>query len=127
MKKFIVDLITNRFGIVLAALNVCYLVSKKFVYYVFSHGNGSECVFYKNSAFFWVKSYYADAIFNINLPATLVSLIHGKFMQTIFPDFCFFTHAKFQIIALIFYITFQWLFIAWTAKTIARAIQPNRD
>ena len=125
MRKFIADLMTNHFGIVLAALNVCYLVSRKFASYAFSHGNGGECVFYKNNAFLTAKSHFADAMFNINSPAAFASLIQGKFTQLVFSDFCFFTHAKLQIVFLALFITFQWLFIGWTAKTIARAIRPN--
>jgi hypothetical protein len=127
MKKFIVDLITNRFGIVLATLNVCYFVSRKFVYYAFSHGNNDECMILKHQAFSLMKLHYAETILNINSPAALASLLQGKFMQSVFPDFCVFTHLKIQIVFLIFFITFQWLFIGWAAKTIARAVQPNQN
>ena len=89
MRKFIADLMTNRFGIVLAALNVCYLASRKFVSYAFSHGNAGECVFYKNNAFLTAKSHFADAMFNINSPAAFASLIQGKFTQLFFPIFVF--------------------------------------
>ncbi|HEX8287750.1 MAG TPA: hypothetical protein VF556_07145 [Pyrinomonadaceae bacterium] len=126
MRKFVVDLMTNRFGIVLAALNVCYLVSRKFVHYAFSHGS-DECFYFKNSIFFWIKSNYAEIMFNINLPAALASLIQSKLTQTIFSDFCFFTDAKIQIVFLAVFITLQWLFIGWMAKTLASAIQPKQD
>ncbi|MCU1290744.1 MAG: hypothetical protein JWN60_2973 [Acidobacteria bacterium] len=127
MKKFIKELVTNRFGIVLAALNLCYLAAQKFVPYAFSHGIGDECTFFRHNVFFWIKLHYNEAMFDINLPAALAALIHGKFTQIIFPDFCFFTHARFQIVAFAFFVTFQWLFIGWTAKTVARLIQPKRD
>ena len=125
MRKFVVDLMTNRFGIVLAALNVCYLVSQKFVRHAFSHGNGDEFIYFYNSVFFWMKVNYTKIMFDINLPAALASLIQGKFTQIFFSDFCFFTGAKIQIIFLAIFITLQWLFIGWTAKTVASAIRPK--
>ena len=127
MKEFAKDLMTNRFGIILATLNVCYLVSRKFVYFVFSHSNGEECVIFKHQVVSWMKLHYAETILSINSPAALASLIQGKFTHAVFPDFCSYTHAKFQIIFLVFFIIFQWLFIGWAAKTIARAIRPNQS
>ena len=125
MRNFVKGLITNHFGIVLAALNVCYFVSKKFVPFAFSHGNEDSCVFFNHYVFSWMKIHYAEKILSINSPAALLSMIPGKFMQIIFPDFCVFTQAKFQIILLIFFITLQWLFIGWAAKTIAQKIRSN--
>ena len=125
MRNFVKGLITNRFGIVLAALNVCYFVSKKFVPFVFSHGNEDSCVFYNHQIFFWMKILYAEIILNINSPAVLTAMFPSKFMQIIFPDFCAFTHAKFQIVFLLFLVTFQWLFIGWAAKTIAQKIRSS--
>jgi hypothetical protein len=127
MKNFVMNLITNRLGIVLAILNVCYLMSEKPVKYAFSHGNVEECFIYNYDAFFWVKFHYAETMFNINLPALLAGLIHGRLVQTVFPDLCVFTHAKFQIIFLALFITIQWLFIGWTAQTIARAVRPKTN
>ncbi len=126
MKSFVKGLVTNRFGIVLAALNVCYLVSRKFVHYAFSHGNEDSCVFFNHHIFFWMKIHYAENILSINSPAILASMIPSKFMQIIFSNFCLFTYARFQIIFLIFFITFQWLFIGWAAKTIAQKIQSSQ-
>lgn len=127
MRKFIADLMTNRFGIVLAAVNVCYFISKNFVNYVFSHGDGERCVFVKYFEVQEMKLQCAEFMLSINLPALAASAIQSDLTQSFFPDFCGFTQAKFQIIFLAFFITFQWLFIGWTAKTIARAIQPKSD
>jgi hypothetical protein len=125
MKNFVKSLVTNHFGIVLAALNVCYFVSRKFVQFAFSHGNDDSCVFFKHYVISWMKIHYAETILQINSPAAVASLIQSKFMQIIFPDFCVFAQAKLQIIFLIFFITFQWLFIGWIAKTIAQKIRSN--
>lgn len=51
MRNFVKSLVTNRFGIVLAALNVCYFVSRKFVPFAFSHGNQDSCAFYHHNIF----------------------------------------------------------------------------
>jgi hypothetical protein len=125
MRNFVKGLVTNRFGIVLAALNVCYFVSKKFVPFIFSHGNEDNCIFYNHQMFFWLKTHYAEIILEINSVAILASMIPSKFMQIIFPEFCSFTQARFQIVFLIFFITLQWLFIGWAAKTIAQKIRSN--
>ena len=125
MRNFVKGLVTNRVGIVLAALNVCYFVSKKFVPFIFSHGNEDNCVFYNHQIFSRMKVYCAEVILESNSPAIIAAIFPSKFMQIVFPEFCFFTQAKFQVIFLIFFIIFQWLFIGWTAKTIAQKIRYN--
>jgi hypothetical protein len=127
MKKFAVELTSNRFGIVLAALNVCYFISRNFVAYAFSHGDGDKCFFVKQHVFQWMKFQCADILLYINLPALAASAVQGKLMKNLFPDLCSFTHSQFQIIFLMIFITLQWLFIGWTAQTIARAIQQKNN
>ncbi len=126
MKKFMKELFANRLGIVLAALNVCYFVAQAPVKFAFSRGD-VNCSTHNYDAFFWVKSHYAQLMFDINLPALLAGFVQGRLMHAVLPDLCVFTHAKFQIISLAVIITFQWLFIGWTAKTIARIIRPAHD
>ena len=125
MKTFMKELFANRFGIVLAALNVCYFVSTNFASRAFSHGDGSECFVAKRYVFQWLKFQCADVMLYINLPALAVSAVVDKLGQSVSTDLCAFTQAKFQIIFLAIFITLQWLFIAQMAKTIARAIRPN--
>jgi len=127
MKKIVLELLTNRFGIVLAAINLCYLVSQKFVHYAFLNGLFCESLYYRQNIFFRMKEHFSEIMFDINLPAVLAYSVQEKLIQTVFPDFCFFTNAKFQIVFLIFFITMQWLLIGWTAKTIARAVRPNQN
>ena len=59
MKKFVKELVTNRFGIVLATLNICYLASRNFVYYAFSHGD-------EDTVFSIIIPYFTGL--NYNLP-----------------------------------------------------------
>lgn len=127
MKKFTKELIANRFGIVLATLNVCYFVSKSFVNFAFSHGEGSECLFVKHYAFQWMRFQCSELMLWINLPAVLASVLQARLTQKVLPDFCSFEQAKFQIAFLLIFITLQWLFIGQTAKTIARAVRPDRS
>ncbi|CAN5657914.1 hypothetical protein BH20ACI4_BH20ACI4_10260 [soil metagenome] len=122
MKKFIKELLTNRFGIVLATLNICYLVSRKFVYFTFSHGNQDQCVFYNQSVFYWIQIQFAEKILCLNFPAILAFLIPNEITRIVFSDFCLFTRAKFQIVLLTFFIVLQWLFIGWLSEKIAQKI-----
>ena len=122
MKKIVKELITNRFGIVLATLNICYLVSRNFIYYAFSHGGEDQCVFYNHSVFYWIKIQFAEKILCLNSPALLAFIIPNEITRIIFSDFCLFTRAKFQIVLLTFFIVLQWLFIGWLSEKIAQKI-----
>jgi hypothetical protein len=126
MKKFVKGLITNRLGIVLAALNVCYFLSENTIRLILQHSHAENCLTSSRHILFWMQASFSKLLFaNINSPAILLSILPGKFIQMNFPDLCVFTLAKFQIIFFLFFITLQWLFIGWMAKTIARRIRPN--
>lgn len=125
MRSFLVGLFTNRFGIVLATLNVCYFVSRKFVHFTFSHGGGDDCLIFNHHIMSWIRMQCATTLLSINSPAIIASAFPGKVMQVVFPDFCTYTQAQFQIAFLLFFITLQWLFIGWAAKTIAQKLQSN--
>ncbi|MBA2737453.1 MAG: hypothetical protein H0U50_11785 [Pyrinomonadaceae bacterium] len=127
MKKFAKDLITSRFGIVLAALNICYFASRNFISYEFSHGSGKACWFSNQYNLLGLKTQYAEIMFSANSPAILLSFIPANLIKMIFPPLCGFEQAKIHIVLLGIFITFQWLFIAWAAKTIAQAARPNQN
>lgn len=127
MKTFIKELFANRLGIVLAALNVCYFASRNFINYDFSHGYGKACWFNNHFNIVGLKMQYSEIIFSLNSPAILFSLISTDLMQTIFPYTCGFELAKIHIVFTGFFTVLQWLFIGWTAKTIARTIRPNNE
>jgi hypothetical protein len=136
MKNLVVGLLTNRFGIVLAALNVCYFVSRGFVRNVFEHIHGEKYVF---EQIIVEKRFFSDHFILslpamrftvmelINVPALLLSLFSSKFINLFFSAECFFTRAKFEIAFILFFVTLQWLFIGWLAKTIALKIQAIRS
>jgi hypothetical protein len=74
-----------------------------------------------------MKTQYSEVMFSVNSPAVLFSYIPANLIKMIFSPLCGFEQAKIHIILLGIFITFQWLFIGWTAKTIARAVRPNQN
>jgi len=138
MKKIVVGLLTNRFGIVLAALNVCYFVSREAVRYTFEHIHGEKEVFgnivlekcfFSGDFFLTLTALHAAKLIElINLPALVLSLFSSKLINTAFsPGTCFFTKAKFDLAFILFFMTLQWLSIGWMAKIIARSIRKNQS
>jgi hypothetical protein len=101
MKKFVINLFSNRFGIILAALNVCYFASA-----------GRDLMYYPFGKIFAC----------INLPALISAMLSLKFFKILTPEISFQTPTLGIIllnILLAFFITLQWLFIAWIAKTLS--------
>jgi hypothetical protein len=126
MKKFIVNLFSNRFGIVLATLNVCYFLSRPYFRLMFAHNHGEDCFVLKSFFLFLMNISNLDRLMIIqNLPATIFSLVPYALMREIFSGICAFTQVKFQIVFFSFFIVLQWLFIAWIARTIARKFRPT--
>lgn len=126
MKKFVVDLFSNRLGIVLAALNVSFFVSDKVISRVFEHIHGESCVFFGKLRFIspLMNLNVPDIILIQNIPATIFALISSLGMQQLFPGLCAYTLIRFEIFFLISLVVLQWLAIAWLAKTIAQKFRP---
>jgi hypothetical protein len=126
MKKFVKELVTNRFGIVLATLNICYFVSAKPVQFIFAHLHGESCLHYqKYFLVFYPKPNLPQLEFLLNLPSLIVSAIQSRLFSTFFPGLCTFTQLKIQIVFFTFFVVLQWLFIAWLSYKIARKIRGN--
>jgi hypothetical protein len=127
MKKFAKELFTNRFGIVLATLNICYFVSNKFISFIFAHPHGENCNFYKKHflMLYPIFERSPDWGFLINLPSLIASRFQGFFFLKIFPNLCNLMHMKIQIVFFTFFIALQWLFIAWLSYKIAQKIRGN--
>ena len=102
MKKFIVELFSNRFGIVLAALNVCYFAGKGIV------------PFQPSGRIF----------FCANLPAAASTVFSLKFANLLMPEFFYTSRTGLGDLLFAFFIVLQWLFIARIAKTIAQRFRP---
>lgn len=127
MRNFIKGMLINRFGIILATLNVCYFVSMKYVHFVFEHTHSVENCFKHGFSLMGLTINSASYMLNLNSPAEILSFFPGVFMQLTFPGFCFFTHEKFQIVFFLFFVTLQWLFIGCLAKTVAEKIQSMKS
>ena len=119
-------MLANRFGIILATLNVCYFVSMKYVHFIFEHTHSVENCFKHGFSLMGLTINSAGYMLNLNSPAGILSFFPGVFMQLTFPDFCFFTQEKFQLVFFLLLVTLQWLFIAHLARIIARKIRPNQ-
>jgi hypothetical protein len=105
MKQFIKNLISNRFAIVLAALNLCYFAS---------------------NAFSFPSGGLSKIMLSLNSPATILTLVSYKVIQFLFSASSIILYRQAGFFVFSFFIILQWLLIGWTAKTIARRIQPNR-
>jgi hypothetical protein len=126
MKKFIINLFSNRFGIVLATLNLCYFLTRPFFQRLFTHNHGENCFFFKGLSIFPINLTSAENLMVLqNLPATVLSFFPRLLINEIAPNLCFYTQVKFHFVFLAFFIVLQWLFIAWIAKTIAQKLRPT--
>jgi len=106
MKKFIVNLFSNRFGIVLAALNACYFV-------------------YKIPGLFdFPRSFFARLFVSLNAPALIATGISHEILSELLPKLTHETQYKVSLTLIGIFIVLQWLFIAWIAKTLAQKFRP---
>ena len=120
MRKFIVDLFSNRFGIVLAVLHVCYFLSRPYFQRVFAHEHGEDCVVIRNFFLFPINiSNTDDLMIAQNLPAMVLTSFPDHLIKEIFPQLCVYTQINLQIVFFVFFIVIQWLFVAWFARTLS--------
>lgn len=107
MRKFIVNLFSNRFGIVLATLNACYLANVAFTKQMLMPGV-SEKIF-----------------LSINAPGLILAVLSGDIAQKVFPILKSLNTPAAAFALMTFFMVSQWLFIAWIAKTLARRFGPQ--
>lgn len=127
MKGFIKQLLTNRLGIILATLNLCYMVSSPFFKNLISKGNTgkfSAYVVYENLI---INVGSSNIIFAANFPSKIIAAITNNMLILVFPKIGIFGNIFYQLSLFAFFVTFQWLLIGWTAKKIASAIRPKLD
>jgi hypothetical protein len=103
MKKFIVNLFSNRFGIVLATLNVCYFAGIEF------------------SPFGPPGTYFLY----INLPAAILTSLSVLTVRIFSSKLSVANEMILGNTLFTFLIIMQWLFIAWIAKIIAQKLRPK--
>src|SRR4051812_48671893 len=107
MRKFIVNLFSNRFGIVLAALNLCYLANQIY------------------GKIDFVPTAFAKFFFIINLPAAFSSYFFYQIISVFFSKFEYRSEVNFKLAFFGVFIVFQWLFIAWIARIITQKLRPK--
>jgi hypothetical protein len=105
MKKFIVNLFSNHFGIFLAALNACYFVSKG------SYVTGNA---------------FGKVFVCMNSPAAISALLSVEFIKIFSHELSYPTQSAMAHFFFTFFIVLQWLFIAWIAKTAAAKVSKLR-
>ena len=106
--NFAEGLLTNRLGIVLATLNLCYFASSEFIGAHFSLSN------------------FDKIMLSQNFPAIILSFVPNGLIHFLFPQMDW--HAVWQItlVFLLSFVALQWLFIGWSAKMIARKLTTLR-
>lgn len=98
MRKFFVELFTNRFGIVLATLNLCFFASRI--------NNFNAPPFGKFFA-------------SLNFPAIGSTILSVNFIKMFVYQFSLWTEVNLGNIIFAVFIVLQWLFIAWLAGKIS--------
>jgi len=126
MRKFIVSLFSNRFGIVLATVNICYFLSRPFFQQVFSHTHGEDCFVSDHFLLFlMILSNFEQLMVNLNLPSVVLSLFPYMILRENLMKICGFTQIEIQFVFFSIFVVLQWLFIAWIARTIAQKFRPK--
>lgn len=105
MKKFIARLFSNRFGIVLATLNVCYLAIK-----FQDVGNIPQ-------------TFLGRVFICLNMPAFIFTRLVYEIGVVVFADSGHSVQMPIALGLFTFFIILQWLFIAWIARTLAAKIR----
>lgn len=109
MKNFVVELLSNRFGTVLATLNVCYFLSSRFPELTYPLSNFDKLMLVQN------------------LPASILTHIPLRIIEFLFFMPHRFDYMQYIVTVFLFFVTLQWLFIAWLARKIALKIQTLRS
>jgi hypothetical protein len=104
MKNFIVNLFSNRFGIVLAAVNVCYFATKS--------QNMADVP----------QTFIGKAFISMNVPAFISTRLCYEIGKAFLGEFA---NPVLSVKLFLFasFIVLQWLFIGWVAKTLAAKIR----
>src|SRR5213592_495664 len=113
MKKFAKELVTNRFGIVTATLNICYFLLIKFSHDFFSDIHENIPLLLAGNIFYWLDAYSSKIMLYINSPAILISLC-STFSLVTDSKIPKIIEVKLFFGFFLFFIVLQWLFIGWT-------------
>jgi hypothetical protein len=104
MRNFIVNLFSNRFGIILAAVNLCYFANKARIF----------------------SNHPLDIVFACaNIPAWGATFLSIEFVGLLGPEISFSPKSLLIPMFAGLFVTLQWLFIAWIAQTLAQKFRPK--
>jgi hypothetical protein len=101
MKKFIVDLFSNRLGIALAALNLCCFAAVGFSFFGFMRNSPGK--------------YFLA----LHLPALAAAAVSFEIVRPFAPDLAYAAQMNVKGGFFAVFLVAQWLLIAWVAKTLA--------
>jgi len=104
MRKFVVNLFSNHFGIFLATLNVCYLATKI------------------QDIFKIPQTFLGKVFVCLNMPAFILARLSYEFV-TVFTEIHYSRQMTVKLALFSFFAVLQWLFIAWFARTLAAKIR----
>jgi hypothetical protein len=105
MRKFIVNLFSNRFGIILAAVNLCYFAFKARTF----------------------SNHPLDVVFVCaNVPAWVATFLSLGFVKLLIPGISLSTNWLLNLTLAGLSVTLQWLFIAWISKSLAQRFRPKQ-
>lgn len=104
--NFVKGLLTNRFGIILATLNVCCLV--------FNYDN-----------FMCGQTISGKAILCINIPAIILAKITSDIPYIFFQSVPYHSFIQIAFLFLPIFVLIQWLFIAHLARVIAQKLSKS--
>ena len=107
--NFTKGLLTNRLGIVLAALNLCYFAWNGF------------------SVLASLPDNFGKVMISQNSPAIFLTVILTKLTEFLFSKPLTNVNHPLGLTAFLFFVTLQWLFIGWAAKAIARKIKRRAE
>jgi hypothetical protein len=106
-RQFAFDLLTNRTGIFLATINVCFFVSRDF--------DAPHLRF----------GFFENLMLIQNVPAMILTRAIYEILEVIFPAILGARNMSVIAPLFIFFIVFQWLFVAWLAKSAARMLRKD--
>src|SRR5688572_24585278 len=107
MKEFVKSLLTNRFGIVLGTLNVCYFLSQIVNNYSV------------------LETLQAKTFICTNFPAAIAALLTTKVITAFAASHSQVSFLQIANLLMSVFIMAQWLFIAHLSRVIAQRIKPN--
>jgi hypothetical protein len=107
MKNFLINLLSNRFGIALATTNVVYFLIKMPVTEPFP------------------RPLLGKLFLAINAPALILSRLADETVLHFFTGMSYESQFQLAIFSITIFVVIQWLFVAWAARQLAVKLRSN--